>query len=192
MEKMTGGDDVKNTNCTCGGTLRFAGRHTLTMDMAEGVRPPFGIGSELRVDLYICEECHEIKWYAVNGEESLPDGKPDYGDMLAYSDRALCAVIDDPDNTEETKTLARKLLLQRYPPRDEAGEPIESGEIEHYCTLYRRYSTAELQTMYADRDYPAAMHEALGRLLGEREPEAVAKEEKRSRGKKQGKDPWDL
>ena len=184
-----GGDGVKNTNCTCGGVFRFSGRHTILMDTVNGVRPPFGIGSELQVDLYICDECHEMKWYALNGEDVVQGSGPSYGDMLGYSDRGLLAVIDDRNSSEETKTMARKLLSQRHPPVDRAGKPTDREEIESYCRMYRTYSTGDLQRMYADEDYPAAMHEALGKLLGERGKQAAA--EKRERSQKTEKDPWD-
>ena len=181
---------MKQANCACGGRFRFSGRHTLLMDTLNGVRMPLNIGTELQVDLYICEECHEIKWYAADADSAVPSGEPNYGDMLGYSDRGLCAVIDDRNSSEETKALARKILSQRHPPAVRGDERIDREEIESYCRMYKTYSTDDLQRMYADAEYPAAMHEALGRLLAERGQEAAANRE--TRRQKQGKDPWDL
>lgn len=182
---------MKQANCACGGLFRFSGRHTLLMDTLNGVRMPLNIGTELQVDLYICEECHEIKWYAADADSAVPSGEPNYGDMLGYSDRGLCAVIDDRNSSEETKALARKILSQRHPPADRAGKPIDREEIKSYCRMYRTYSTDDLQRMYADAEYPAAMHEALGRLLGERGKQTDEEKEQRSYGQKTEKDPWD-
>ena len=181
---------MKQANCICGGRFRFSGRHTLLMDTVNGVRMPLNTGTELQVDLYICEECHEIKWYAADADSAVPSGEPNYGDMLGYSDRGLCAVIDDRNSSEETKALARKILSQRHPPADRGDERIDREEIESYCRMYKTYPTDDLQRMYTDAEYPAAMHEALGRLLTERGQEASTKKEKHRQ--KQGKDPWDL
>lgn len=183
---------MKQANCACGGQFRFAGRHALLMDTLNGVRMPLNISMELQVDQYICEECHEIKWYAADTGSAAPSGEPNYGDLLGYSDRGLCAVINDRDNSEETKALARKILSQRHPPADRGDERIDREEIESYCRVYRTYSTGDLQRMYADAEYPAVMHEALGRLLAERGKQTAAEKEQRSYGQKAEKDSWDL
>ena len=176
---------MKQANCACGGQFRFSGRHTLLMDTMNGMRMPLNLGAELQVDLYICEECHEIKWYASGAEAAAPTGEPNYGDLLGYSDRGLCAVIDERSNSEETRALARKILSQRHPPADREDTRIDKEEVASYCRMYQTYSTADLRRMYADAEYPAAMHEALGRLLNERQAEQSGNVRKTE------KEPWE-